>query len=114
MATLLMGAGCGGGGPPVELRFENASQQTFDLLHVAFGRVAEFEGLRPGELTEYQEFNDSYGYGYVRAVIGTEEYVIEPIDYVGERKLASGKYTFAFRIDGPPPDGLTSAASIDD
>ena len=98
----------------MELRFENGSQQTFDLLHVAFSRVAEFEDLRPGEVTEYQEFNDSYSYGFVRAVIGTDEYVIEPIDYVGESKLESGKYTFVYRIDGPPPDGLSSAASIDD
>jgi hypothetical protein len=109
--ALLACVGCGG---TVEVRFENASQQTFDLLQVDFGRAAEFEGLRPGEVTEYQEFDDAYSFGFVRAVIGTQKHIIQPIDFVGEEQLDPGKYTHVLRLDGPAPDGLSGVTRADD
>jgi hypothetical protein len=105
---------CVGCGETVELRFENASQQTFEVLHVDFGRVAEFEGLRPGEVTEYQEFDDAYSYGFVRVVIGADEHIIQPIDFVGEEQLDPGKYTHVLQLDGPAPDGLSGVTRPDD
>lgn len=98
---------------PVEIRFENASDQSFDSLDVGFGEAAEFDALAPGERTEYQVFEGAYGYGFVRVVVGTDEYESRPIDFVGERHLQPGSYTNRIEITGPPPNGLSNAMRRD-
>jgi hypothetical protein len=112
MAVIL--SACASSGGPVELRFENASNQTFDSLEVAFGESAEFDALAPGAMTDYHPFEGAYDYGYVRVMVGTDEYIIQPIDYVGAEQLGSGRYTHTLDITGAPPSGLSGTTRKDD
>lgn len=103
--TALVGAvwsaGCGViGDDAVELRFRNAS--AVDLTDFTYQSASEplhFDLIPAGSTTEYREISASYRYGFVEAFVDTTRLVLQPIDYVGESRLAGGRYTFVLTVD---------------
>ena len=83
----------------VKLRLENVSTIDFTEVYVATtGAEKSFGSLNKGEVSEYISFDGIYRYAYVRIVAGDNEYILQPIDYVGETLLTSGKYTYLLNI----------------
>jgi hypothetical protein len=93
LAAVLGGCKPGAGGATL-IRIHNASTYDYDELQVG----QEVYGALPaGAYTEYRDFGTAYRYNYVLLRIGADEFVIQPIDYVGEEPLGEG--TFTYEID---------------
>ncbi|MEM8898956.1 MAG: hypothetical protein AAGC85_12655 [Bacteroidota bacterium] len=79
----------------VELRLLNGSDVPFDEVLVRIGEKEErFAGLDTGAVTEYVSFDFLYRYAYTQVIIGEDTAIIQPIDFVGERKYTSGRFTY--------------------
>lgn len=88
----------------VEVRLHNLSTTAFDSVTVQFPRDTHRYGpLGAGELSAFATVKEAYGYARVEAWTGGEAYVIQPIDYVGERRLPAGRHTYGLTFDGDPP-----------
>jgi hypothetical protein len=108
VSALLTPVGCGGVGlwGPVEVRVENGSTLTFDdgILYVG-GDSILFPDLKPGEATPYKEVERAYRIATVRVVSGTDTTGLQPIDFVGEKRLRPGRYTYVLSFfEGNPRD----------
>ena len=64
--------------------------------------------IKEGEATCYRSFDTVYNYAYIRLYIGDKEFTLQPIDYVGEPTLGTGKFTYLLDI----PDFNTGQISI--
>lgn len=79
----------------VYIRVENSSPIDFKSVHVSFpGDEHTFDPVPSGKISNYQNFEQAYRYGYIEVKAENETYVLQPIDYVGESPLKSGNYTF--------------------
>ena len=105
LAALIIG-GCGlvnsvENGGAVLLRVTNASDNDFQSVFVSFPQGdAEFGAVAAGEVTAYRELPGAYHYGYVEVVAEGDTLRMMPIDYVGEKPLQGGRYTFVLDVDG--------------
>lgn len=83
----------------VQLRIKNTSAFIYDSVYVnTSGGENTFGDIAPGAVSEYKAFDYAYNYAYITLKIDTSEYKMQPIDYVGERKLKSGKYTYEVSV----------------
>jgi len=83
----------------INLRVENISNQIFiSVLINTGGAENTFDNLRAGQKSSYKVFSNAYRYGYIQVKTPFKEYVIQPIDYVGEMLLNPGKYTYRLDI----------------
>lgn len=83
--------------PPGDLllRVKNVSPYKYENIVVNTGDgEKDFGFLDPSQTSAYQSFEIAYRYAYVKLSINGETYIIQPIDYVGEEPLPSGKYTY--------------------
>lgn len=56
-------------------------------------------GLIPaGEASSYQTVTKAYRYAYIETKINSELSVLQPIDYMGESLLKSGRYTYVLSV----------------
>lgn len=78
----------------IQIRIENTSQFTYQEILVKIDEDHHYGTLASGEKSAYQTFTKAYRYAYVRLKIGDKSYVLQPIDYVGEKDLKAGKYTY--------------------
>ena len=82
------------------IRLRNAS--TFELTAVTFApgtsRV-EFARIGPAEVTPYSDVASAYSYGYLDVRVNGERRQLQPIDYVGESPIGSGRFTYVITID---------------
>ena len=62
-------------------------------------QTEEYGNIPPREATEYRVVKESYRYAYIEAVVGGKRAVLQPIDYVGEKKLGPGEYTYELSIN---------------
>ena len=85
-------------GTTTQIRFMNGSVQDFDSLEVIFGTEETFDALSQGLVTEYRDFEGAYHYGYLKVMVGNDEYIQQPIDFVGETLLEVGKYTYTITL----------------
>ena len=99
----------------VELRLENGSNEVFDEVTIfTEDGPRAFTNLGPGERTEYFAVSLSYRIATTEVVVGTDEYRLQVIDFVGEEPLSSGRYTFVLGLTGNgPPFGLTQTLRED-
>ena len=82
----------------VNIRVRNVSDITFDLVQV--GDMEKIhENVAPDSFTLYLEYEEAYRYAYIRIESGTETYVLQPIDFVGETPLPIGLYTYELDIN---------------
>lgn len=87
--------------PPQDIfiRIENASDFTYENLLVKFIQDYDYGTLNPGELSAYQEYARAYRYAYVKLEANGQEYVLQPIDYVGETELSAGYYSYIISLN---------------
>jgi len=89
---------------PVEVRVMNGADVTLDegVLYLPRDSIV-FSGLGPGAFTDYREVEKAYRIASARVVSGTDTSGIQVVDYVGERPLEPGQYTYvlAFFQDDP-------------
>ena len=79
----------------IEVRLKNVSEYGMTNIFVATGGGENVYGdLEPNMFSDYRTYEFGYGYAYFSVTIEGEEFVIQPTDYVGEKKLVSGRYTY--------------------
>ena len=76
---------------PTMVRIHNISTHDYQELEVG---LESYGTLGAGQTTEYRDFGTAYRYNYVRLLIDAQEYIIQPIDYVGEVPLGEGDFTY--------------------
>ena len=104
--ALLLGTGCSQvlDDDDVEVRVRNLSAVDFDSVLVRFPRDTHRYGrVEAGKSSSYAEVQEAYRYDYVEVWIGGEKHVLQPIDFVGESLLPSGRYTYGLDFGGSPP-----------
>ena len=95
----------------IELRLQNESEYDFaDIFVDTSGGIHEYCNLEAGGMTGYKKFEKAYRYAFIELLIDDEIFTIQPIDYVGESLLASGKYTYL--LDASDLDPRYSRLSI--
>lgn len=83
----------------INIRINNASE--YDFCNVVLnpsGANKNYGIIKKGESTCYRSFDLAYDYAYVQLFIGDKEFVLQPIDYVGEQPLSTGKHTYSINI----------------
>ena len=96
----LLCAACG----PVEIAASNTSPH--DLLDLNFHSI-EWGNLAADATTDFFEVDEAYDYTYVHFFIDQVEFLIQPIDYVGETSLSPGRYIYELVIDDPSSGDVT-------
>lgn len=80
------------------IRLHNISEYDFQNVEInPLNELTQFGDLASGAKTGYQPFERAYRYAYVRLFIDGNEFIIQPIDYIGETPLGPG--TFTYKID---------------
>ena len=83
-------------GHPVEIRLHNASPYHFENIKI---NTVNFGSLEAGEYSTYHKFEKAYSYSYVQLNIDTTTFTLQPFDYVGEKPLKKGQYTYELSLD---------------
>jgi pyruvate carboxylase len=87
--------------PPVEIRIANASAVAFERVVVRFPRqVEDYGALAALSQSDYRAIEQAYRYASVEVQVEGEKLLLQPIDYVGESRLASGRYTYVLDLVG--------------
>jgi hypothetical protein len=87
--------------PQVSIRVKNASQFDFECVSVRFPGTDEptdFGPIPSGGLSAFTRVNVAYRYAQIRVVAASQEWVFQPIDYVGEQPLEVGRYTYVLGV----------------
>jgi len=83
------------------IRLRNAS--SFELTAVTFapGEASlQLARMAAGETTDYVTVANAYRYGMLDALVGGQHRRIQPIDFVGERYIGDGRFTYVITVDG--------------
>jgi hypothetical protein len=93
----------------VQLRIENLSKFNLEevLVEAGGGGMRLFYNLGPQQKSDYQDFDYTYRYAFVRVVAQGDTLSMQPIDYVGERRFQRGKFTLQINLVGDPPLYMT-------
>ncbi len=87
----------------VLLRVANESSVAFDrtFVHLPDDPI-EFGPLAANQSSDYVRVTTAYRYAYIKVEVDGVDYVLQPIDYVGESTLGPGKYTYAVEPSATP------------
>lgn len=81
------------------IQLHNVSQFDFQNVEVnTWNDPVFFSELKSGAKSEFREFEIAYRYAYVRLFINGNEFIIQPIDYVGETPLGPGRFTYVLDV----------------
>lgn len=79
----------------VQIRIKNSSSFRYlDIMINTGGGENNYGDIELHRFSEYKSFDYAYRYAYIQLKIEEETFILQPIDYVGETKLAAGKYTY--------------------
>lgn len=99
----------------VKIRLTNTGDFDYSDVYVSTsGGEFNYGNINSNESTDYHEFEWAYSYAYIQLKINDKMYKIQPIDYVGEKKLENGNYTY--EIGAKPEDSeyrLTLSLVVD-
>lgn len=85
---------------PVNIRIHNLSLVDFDSVRVnSPGGNFLYLNVKKGEFSEYKKFNYSYPYTALRVFAGGKTGGLQPNDYVGEKPIPGGNYSYEISID---------------
>ena len=94
----------------INIRLSNVSNHHYEnvVVNTSTGRV-NYEDLNPGEVSDYKSFEIAYRYAFIELSIDGEVFTLQPIDYVGEKRLEPGNYTYEVGVNDSPdqPSTLT-------
>lgn len=82
------------------IRIENTSE--FDFKNVIVntsGGENNYGDLDAHQISDYKIFELAYSYAFIELKIDGEMYTVQPIDYVGESTLYTGKYTYVINAN---------------
>lgn len=83
----------------VKVRLRNGSNLVYDEAALLLPEVIlRFSNLQPGEETSYQVVGKAYDYASAEVVVGADTARLQVIDYVGEKPLDGGRYTYILRF----------------
>jgi len=106
LALVALCAGCNVLSPDgdVEIRIRNASATAFDQVVVNFpDETVEYGAVVAQGSSEYHTVERAYRYARISVTVNGATAVLQPIDYVGEKLLDGGRYTYALVwLDGLP------------
>jgi hypothetical protein len=84
----------------VQIRIKNVSRYLYSSIIVSTGGGRqEYNALKSNEISDYKIYQFCYRYAFVQLKLDGKTYVLQPIDYVGETKLESGKFTYEINAD---------------
>lgn len=79
------------------IRVRNTSDFHFRSFNVGFpNQSIEYGNVDPGATSAYQITDRAYRYAYTEAFSGLRKFLLVPNDYVGERYLPPGIYTYEY------------------
>ena len=78
------------------IRIKNTSPYDYELLLVG---NQFFGNLKSGQETEYKIFDHAYRYNFVSLAINGQVLKLQPIDYVGEKPLGHGRFTYLIGVE---------------
>ena len=81
----------------VNIRVRNISNITFDTVQVGEADKIH-ENVDPDSFTDYLQYEVAYRYAFIEIQSGTETYVLQPTDFVGETELPKGLYTYELDV----------------
>ena len=81
----------------INIRVKNNSSINFDKVQVGDSDFVHTD-VSSGSYSEYLEYETAYRYAYIAIQSGTESYVLQPIDFVGEIPLDIGFYTYVLDV----------------
>jgi hypothetical protein len=88
-----------GGDDPIKIRIENSTEFEMEDIIVSFPKdEITYGDLAPGAQTEFIEIKKAYRYAYIESEINGGKAYLVPIDYVGEKPLESGRYTYRLYV----------------
>jgi hypothetical protein len=84
----------------VWIRIGNKSSMNFDRVTVNFpsGQV-EYGRVEKGASTDYRRAEKAYGYAQIEVLASGKTFTLQPQDYMGERPLDPGRYTYALKLN---------------
>lgn len=94
------------------LRIFNESNFVIESLEVqpGGGGLQVYSVIEPGSTSDYKPFDFLYSYAYLKAVIGEDTLILQPIDYVGAQTYDNGAFTYVIGVTGDmAPETLTIA-----
>lgn len=81
------------------IRIHNASEYDFLRVEVnTYDEPINYGTIKRDEKSRYKTFELAYRYAYVRLFVDENEFIIQPIDFVGETPLGSGKFTYVLEV----------------
>jgi hypothetical protein len=84
----------------LQIRISNVSEFNFENIIVnASGEKVNFGNLNSNANSEFKSFDLAYRYAFVEFQIDGETFTLQPIDYVGETPLDSGKYSYEINVN---------------
>ncbi|MFK7814343.1 MAG: hypothetical protein AB8B59_17730 [Maribacter sp.] len=81
----------------IKIRIQNTSNLNFDSAQVGDSEHIHMD-IAPDNFSEYLGYETAYRYAYIKIVSGDENYVLQPIDFVGETPLSIGFYTYVLDV----------------
>jgi len=88
-------------GNPTNVRVFNEGSIDFSNVLVVFPQDSvDFGAVKGGEKSGYRKVSIAYRYAYIKVTVSSEQYILQPVDYVGETSLASGHFTYALQLTG--------------
>jgi hypothetical protein len=107
LALFLGGCDILGLDDPVEIRVRNASSVTFDegVLYSHSDSIV-FVDLEAGRTTPYKEVERAYPIATTQVTTGPDTTRLQVIDFVGEKPLEPGRYTYALSFFEEDPTRL--------
>ena len=101
LIILLFSVGCSDSNDDsssVNIRLKNVSSINFDKVQVGDQNHIH-TAIASNSFSAYLEYNKAYRYAYIEIKSNTENFVLQPIDFVGETPLKNGYYTYELNVD---------------
>ena len=101
MGVLLISTGCTDKDDElngVEIRVKNVSSLNYDTVQVG-GDDMVHNNVAPDTYSDYLVYESAYRYAYIAIKSGEDNFVLQPIDFVGETELPWGFYTYEIGLD---------------
>ena len=84
----------------IEIRIRNNSEIDFDSVRVVFPDRDEavFGPIPKGTSSDFKRTTRAYRYAEIHVKAGGQELRLQPYDYVGERELTPGRYSYVLGV----------------
>ena len=96
---ILLTAGCKKADREVFIRVHNDNADLFEEVVVnTSGGEHDYGDIEAHAYSVYERFDFAYNYAFVSLKIDGKDFSLIPTDYVGEKELRSGYYTYIIRV----------------